>query len=294
MRIIVLGLTAAIAVLAAAALATGAVREKRADPVVFEGLGTWIDVYDGTVMAEPEKLASRLAARGVRTVYIETANDRSTTDIVNLDAVGRLVDNLHAVGIRVVGWTLPGFKQPRKDLRRALAMVSYRTPSGQQFDGVGLDIEALGLADTTRRTARLLDLLAQLRAAAGGTPVAAITYPPRMLERHASWWPQFPWSEVSGLVDAMIPMAYTGGAFHGYDETYGYIARSLRQLRAAVGPDIAIHVAGGVPNRMTADELKALVDAIADDGHVTGWSLYDLATTTPAAWKAITAVAPAA
>ena len=82
-------------------------------------------------------------------------------------------------------------------------------------------------------------------------------------------------------------MTYTGGGFHGYDATYGYVARSLRLLRAAVGPDIPVHAAGGVANRMDAEELKAFVDAVQDEGTVTGWSLYDFQTTGPKAWAAL-------
>ena len=61
-------------------------------------------------------------------------------------------------------------------------------------------------------------------------------------------------------------MTYTGGGFKGYDATYGYVARSLRLLRAAVGPDVPIHAAGGVANSMNAEELKAFVDAVTDEG----------------------------
>ena len=118
-------------------------------------------------------------------------------------------------------------------------------------------------------------------------PIAAITYPSRGFERHPTWWPRFPWQQVTALVDAWIPMAYTGGGFKGYDATYGYVARSLRLLRNAVGPDIPIHAAGGVANRMNAEELKAFVDAVTDEGSVTGWSLYDFQTTGPKAWAAL-------
>ena len=38
-----------------------------------------------------------------------------------------------------------------------------------------------------------------------------------------------------------------------------------------------LHAAGGVANRMTAEELRAFVDAVEDVGGSTGWSLYDLA-----------------
>jgi len=122
---------------------------------------------------------------------------------------------------------------------------------------------------------------------AGDTPVAAITYPSRGFERHPTWWPNFPWPQLTALVDAWIPMTYTGTSFPGYDATYGYVARSLRLLRTAVGPDIPIHAAGGVANRMTADELKAFVDAVTDEGTVAGWSLYDFQTTGPKAWAAL-------
>ncbi len=254
---------------------------------VFQGLGTWIDVYDTKLYATPNTVASRMAARGVRTAWVETANDRSAVDVVDPAGLGRLVDSLHARGIRVVGWYLPGYDNHARDLRRARALLSFRTPQGGALDGVALDVESLRNGNVKQRTARLLDLLARLRSEAASTPIAAITYPPRAFERHVSWWPGFPWSQIAEQVDAFVPMLYTGGGFKGYDATYGYVARSLRLLRGAVGPDVAVHAAGGVANRMTADELRAFDDAVLDDGTVTGWSLYDLQTTTPAGWAAM-------
>ena len=254
---------------------------------VFQGLGTWFDVYDTTLYNSPSAVASRLAAHGVRTAWIETANDRSETDVVQAAGLARLVDALHARGIAAVAWYLPGHDRSGRDLRRARAMLSFRTPAGDGFDGVALDIESLRTKNVGQRTARMLALLDRLRDEAGSTPVAAITYPPRAFERHLSWWPGFPWSEIAGKVDALVPMLYTGGGFKGYDATYGYVARSLRLLRAAVGDGVAVHAAGGVANRMTKEELKAFDDAVLDDGTATGWSLYDFQTTTPAGWAAM-------
>ena len=280
--------------LALAAVATvlvlaplGAHASPRADASVFAGLGTWVDIYDAPAYRYPQATAARLAARGVKTVYAETANDRSTVDVVNPIPLGRFVDALQARGIRVVAWYLPGFVQPALDLRRTRAMLSFRTPRGASFDGAALDIESLRLRSAALRTTRLLALTRILRAEAGEMPVAAITYPSRGFERHPTWWPGFPWQEITSLVDAWIPMAYTGGGLPGYDATYGYVARSLRLLRTAVGPDIPVHAAGGVANRMNAEELKAYVDALQDDGTVTGWSLYDLQTTGARAWAAL-------
>ena len=286
---------AALVVLAAALCAGASVESTQARSApsraaaadVFQGLGTWIDVYDTALYRTPNAVAARVAARGVRTAWIETANDRSKTDVVDASRLGALVDALHARGIEVVGWYLPGHDNHARDLRRARALISFRTPLGGSFDGVALDVESLRNKNVNQRTARLLDLLARLRAEGGGMPLAAITYPPRAFERHLSWWPAFPWPQIAAQVDALVPMLYTGGGFKGYDATYGYVARSLRLLRAAVGPDVAVHAAGGVANRMTADELRAFDDAVLDDGTVTGWSLYDLQTTTPAGWAAM-------
>jgi len=280
-------LAVAFALAALVLVPLGAQASPSADADVFAGLGTWVDIYDSPAYRSPGPTAARIAARGVRTVYVETANDRSTVDIVNPKQLGVFVDELQRRGLRVVAWYLPGFVQPAVDLRRTRAMLSFRTPNGGSFDGVSLDIESLRLKSAGLRTKRLLALSRILRAEAGETPIAAITYPSRGFERHPTWWPGFPFKELTALVDAWIPMTYTGGAFPGYDATYGYVARSLRLLRAAVGPDIPVHAAGGVANRMTADELKAFVDAVTDEGTVTGWSLYDFQTTGPKAWAAL-------
>ncbi len=254
---------------------------------MFAGLGTWSDIYDAPAYRSPRATAARIAARGVRTVYVETANDRSAVDVVDPKALGSFVDALHARGMSVVAWYLPGFVNPALDLRRTRAMLSFRTASGGAFDGVALDIESLRLKNVPLRTKRLLALSRILRAEAGETPIAAITYPSRGFERHPGWWPGFPWQQLTRLVDAWIPMTYTGGGFDGYDATYGYVARSLRLLRKAVGAEIPVHAAGGVADRMNSEELKAFVDAVTDEGTVTGWSLYDFQTTGPKGWAAL-------
>ena len=99
---------------------------------VFQGLGTWIDIYDTALYRTPDAVAGRLAARGVRTAWVETANDRSTVDVVDPVGLGRLVDSLHARGITVVAWYLPGHDRQARDLRRTRAMLSFRTPQGRR------------------------------------------------------------------------------------------------------------------------------------------------------------------
>ena len=244
-----------------------------------------MDIYDGGVYAAPERTAQRMAARKVRTVWVETANYGASVDVVDPVRLGRLVDALQARGIRAVAWYLPGHVKPALDTRRALAMLGFRTPQGGEFDGVALNIESTRLRNVGLRSRRAVALTRELRGAAGDMPLAIVPFNPRGLERRPSTWPGFPWAELAQNADAFAPMIYTGGAYDGFDATYGYVTRALRLLRAQAGPDVQIHVAGGVANRLGSDELDGFVAAVADDGGTIGVSLYDWATTPSAAWR---------
>jgi len=281
--LVVLALAVVVALSSAAAPAA-----PRADAAVFGGLGTWIDIYDGPLFATPERTAARIANRGVKVVWVETANDRAPADVMRPAQLGRLVDGLHARGIRVIAWYLPGHVNQALDVRRSLAMLRFRTATGQMFDGVALDIESTRLRNVPLRSRRAVALAQRLRQEAGDTPLAIVPFNPRGLERRPSTWPRFPWAELAATSDAFAPMAYTGGALKGFDATYGYVTRAIRLLRTQTGnPEVPIHVAGGVADRMGAEELAGFVAAVSDDGAVLGVSLYDWQTTRPAAWRAL-------
>ncbi len=281
-------------VICALALAVGSIgagaapAADSADASVFGGLGTWVDIYDGAVYAAPERAAQRMAGRRVEAVWVETANYGASVDVVEPVRLGRLVDALHARGVRAVAWYLPGHVNPSLDRRRALAMLSFRTPKGGSFDGVALNIESTRLRNTALRSQRAVALARQLRAAAGETPIAIVPFNPRGLERRPSTWPRFPWKELAAHADAFAPMVYTGGAYTGFDATYGYVTRALRLLRAHTGnPAVAIHVAGGVADRMGPEELAGFAAAVEDDGATIGVSLYDWMTTPARAWPVV-------
>jgi hypothetical protein len=278
---------ATVLVCAGAAAAPGAETQES----VFGGLGTWVDIYDGGVYAAPETAARRIAARNVDTVWVETANFGAASDVVKPGPLGRFVDELHARGLRAVAWYLPGHVQPALDNRRALAMLRFRTPTGQAFDGVSLNIESTKLRNVGLRSRRAVALARLVRREAGTTPLAIIPFNPRGLERRPTTWPGFPWAELAATADAFAPMVYTGGAFRGFDATYGYVTRALRLLRVQTGnPDVAIHVAGGVADRLGPEELAGFAAAVTDDGGTIGVSLYDWATTPPRAWPVLTAL----
>jgi hypothetical protein len=264
-----------------------------ADAAVFGGLGTWVDIYDSAVYATPERAAQRMAARRVKTVWVETANYGASVDVVEPVRLGRLVDALHARGIRAVAWYLPGHVSPALDKRRALAMLAFRTPKGDTFDGIALNIESTKLRNAALRSRRAVTLTRQLRAAAGETPLAIVPFNPRGLEKRPATWPGFPWAELAEDADAFAPMIYTGGGVQGFDATYGYVTRALRLLRANTGrPDVQIHVAGGVADRLGPAELAGFVAAVKDDGATIGVSLYDWMTTPARSWQSLAPLSP--
>ena len=291
MRVLLAVVATSVAV--ACAGAASAPAAKSADPSVFGGLGTWVDIYDGGVYAAPEATAARIAARGVTTVWVETANYRASTDVVKPVQLGRFVEALHARGIRVVAWYLPGHVDPARDARRSLAMLAFRTRGGQVFDGISLNIEGTALRDVALRSRRAVSLARRVRQEAGEMPLAIIPFNPRGLERRPSTWPRFPWAELAEVSDAFAPMAYTGGAFKGFDATYGYVTRAIRLLRFQTGnPNVAIHVAGGVADRLGPEELAGFAAAVSDDGGTIGLSLYDWTTTPAGHWRVLRQVTP--
>ena len=161
------------------------------------------------------------------------------TDVVNPAGLGRLRRRAQCTRASASSpGTCPGSCKPALDVRRTRAMLSFRTPQGGAFDGVALDVESLRLKSVGLRTTRLLALSRMLRAEAGETPVAAITYPSRGFERHPTWWPGFPWAADDGARRRLDPDDVHGRRLQG-------LRRDLR-LRGALAPPAP---GGGRPGR---------------------------------------------
>jgi hypothetical protein len=256
------------------------------DVSAYEGLGTWVDIFDGPVVSSPLATAKAMAARGVRTTFVETSNYHQKLDVVAATPLGRLLEALHDRGLRVVAWYLPGLKNIALDRRRALAAVQFRTPRGDGFDGFALDIEA-ALVKPGLRSQRLLALSRWLRDTVGtNAALGAIVPSPRGMELRPSYWPGFPWAELRSVFDVFLPMTYFTYRVDGADAVYGYLARSLAIVRRLTGdPETPVHLVGGVAGQTDAEEAEAFARLVADDGRILGSSLYDWATTRAPVWK---------
>jgi len=261
----------------------------------YGGLGTWVSIYGAEAYSSPSTVARAIAARGVRTVYVQTGNYSQPDAIVRPTQLGAFVDALHANGLRAVAWYLPGLLRPAVDLRRSLAAIRFQTPAGGHFDGFALDIESAAVKQPALRTERVIALSRDLRAAVGsGYTLGAIIPAPRGMELVPAYWPGFPYAQLAGIYDVFLPMVYWTFSVKGPDGTYGYLAWSLAILRTAIGnPRFPIHLVGGTTDHARLSEVRAFAQVAQDDGRLDGWSLFDWFATKATAWPVLEGIGAA-
>ena len=269
-------------------LAAGAAGAPDLDP--YRGLGTWVDIYDDAQLKAPEATVRRIDARGVRTIYLETANFKQSRDVVRPDRLSRLLDAAHARGIAVVAWYLPSFRAGGRDLRRSLAAIDFRSAGGEAFDAFALDIEWSGVRPVSLRNRRALDLSRRLRAAVGPDyALGAIIPNPRGMELRRDYWRPFPYAGLTGIYDVFLPMVYSTYRGDGPRVVARDVNRSMTILRTATGrPDVPVHLIGGLGDEFSRAEARAFARRVAALRPL-GWSLYDFSVTAPSAWAALRA-----
>ena len=261
------------------------------DPIdVYRGLGTWIDVYD-SAWRDPEASVRRMAAEGIRTLYLQTSNFSRTGPFVYRDKVGRFLDAAHRRGIRVVAWYLPGFEDVVLDVHRTLAAVTYRSRDGNTFDSYAVDIESPAVSRSFTRTRRLLAYSRRLRGAVGPDyPLGAIVPSPVSLAMPTTYWPAFPFRSLARAYDVFLPMTYFTYRVSGEDGAHWYTAQNIEIIRRLTGdPTVPIHVIGGIGP--SPSETRGFVDAVRERG-VIGASYYTFPITPDDDWQPLRQVAP--
>jgi hypothetical protein len=271
------------------ALTAGASASSR-DLGPYTGLGTWLDIYAGkSAWSNPEREVRAMARHRVRTLFIQTGNYKQSVDVVRRRAQGRFLEAAHAAGLRVVAWYLPSFANLGRDERRALAAIRFESPSGEQFDGFALDIEATVVRGMPLRNRRLLQLSARLRSDVGpGYALGAIT--PSPIGMSPSYWPHIPYLSLARSYDVFLPMAYsTFRGVRGSMATRDYLSATVAAIRSASGdPTLPVHLIGGLSGGMGTPETVGFMRAVAACAPV-GYSLYAFPRTRPSAWTTLTA-----
>ena len=268
----------------------------RRDVSAYSQVGAWVDVYDyapafadgSTVPQLTPASVDRMAAAGIRTLYIQASVDSSRASGV-LEAptvLGSFLTRAHAKGMRVVAWYLPTFDDINADLVRLRAMRDFR--AGQRgFDGLAVDIEwTEGISDPARRNAALIELSRRFRAETN-TAIGAIVLPPVLLEVvNTNYWPGFPWKSIAHYYDVWMPMSYWTDRTiaSGYRDPRRYTSENIARIRTRLAePNAVVHVIGGIGGSSTADEYRRFA-ASAREGGAVGISLYDYRVTSAAVW----------
>lgn len=269
-------------------LRTNDVPATEEDLSVFEGLGAWVDLFD--LGLDPVATTRRLAASGVRTLYLQTARSNSATMIST--GVGRWLVAGHRAGLRVVGWYLPFYAQVPFDIERTLAVARFWA-AGHRFDAVGIDIEArAAVRGATAWNARVVAHIQEVRTRLGpGMPLAAIVPTPLQMRVAPTHWAGFPWRELGGDADALLLMSYwsdrRGCPAEPKHCAYGYTTVNIELARALANREgLIVHVVGGVGDSIDAVDVAEFVRG-AKDAAADGASLYDVRTTRPAWWDSL-------
>lgn len=259
--------------------------------LTFAGLGAWWDVYDWspTFTRGAARMAvgdiDRLAYWGVQTLYIQPSTYRHPDVVLDRARLEAIIARAHHWGIRVVAWYLPEFNDVRFDLDRMVAMARLGV------DGIAIDIESTANANVADRTEKLIAETRFMRGAFPDLPMAAIPVTPVIWEGlNRSWWPNFPYRELSNYFDAWMPMAYWTYRTpqSGWRDPYRYVAESVTQLRALTGrPGLPVHPIGGEAAGLTDHDVNLMAQALVDT-RAMGGSLYDDSITAPGLWASLT------
>lgn len=255
---------------------------------VFRGLGAWVDVYDYAIRdkMDPIEAVDEMSRRGVKTLYLQTGRWKEPDDIVNVEKVTLFLDRASAKGIAVVGWYLPGFGDMERDIRRSLAVLQFRTPSGSKFSALAPDIETREevSGDRLRFNAGVEEYSQRLREAVSpGTVLAGIVVDAKNNERAPNRWSGFPWQAIGRYYDIVMPMAYwtavKGGACLGAEvDTAQYMRDVVAKTEALMGVQKPMHLIGGVADCITVGETAGYVGAAKQLGSL-GVSVYDFGVT---------------
>ena len=251
----------------------------------YNGLGTWVDVYDwshykGHTPTVGPGDVDRMAAEGVQTLYIQTAKHDTPDLIMEPELLLPILERAREVGIRTIAWYLPTLEDTANDLNRLVASANL------PVDGLAVDIEARQVQDVNERNRRLIELSAALRDQLPGRAIGGIVLPPVVLEVvNPNYWPNFPYREIAPYYDVWQTMGYWTNrkADSGYRDPYKYTDENIRRLRNNLGqPAAPVHPIGGIGGAAGPD-LDAFHKACVDNA-VLGGSLYDWRTTDPSAW----------
>jgi hypothetical protein len=248
----------------------------------------------------PEAVIAEAKKAGIHAIEVRMA--RGSCAMAQTPAsrawLDRLIDSAAQADINLVAWTVPR-RVTTQDLAQTLAAGAYRTPAGNGFVGLALDLETGDryMGDGHKAVAAMVRYIRMVRAAAGERYlIVATVASPEMGNRTNA---DYPYARIAAYADVLQPMEYwhyfDQAAHHEYDrgEVAGASAGAVARTRALAGRDIPVNVAGqsvalegtGSPS---GREIQWSLGGAKSAGGI-GETFFDWAGTGPDAWAAIQA-----
>jgi hypothetical protein len=244
----------------------------------------WIWQPEQVEGGDVNAMVARARAAGITHIYVRTGS--SVDGFYAQPFLDQLLPAAHAAGLRVLGWDFPYLMDVGSDIGRAVAAITYVTPSGERLDGFSPDIETVSEGVWLTPESAVAYGTA-LRNAVGGEYPLIVTVPNPtdfMVGR-------YPYAEVTAPFDAIAPMVYWLNREPDTD-----VATALDRLVPLGKPVLPIGQAydggpeGGRPGPPTPDELARFFTAAAQHG-AAGVSFWSWQHATQETWDAI-ATAP--
>jgi hypothetical protein len=249
---------------------------------------------------DPEAVIGMAQKAGIRVIELRMA--RGSSAMAQTDGarawLNRLIDAAARSDISLIAWTVPR-RATTVDLAQTVAAASYKTPAGNGFVGLALDLETGDryMGGNPRARTSMVQYIRAVRAATGPRYLIVATVVSPEMGHHTN--EDYPYAKIAAYADVLQPMAY----WHYFDETShheyarrevsGAAAAAVARTRELAGRDIPVDVAG---------QSVALQGTGAPSGREILWSLrgaksaggigetfFDWAGTRPDAWAAIQA-----
>ncbi|MBC5806111.1 MAG: hypothetical protein DLM53_09290 [Candidatus Eremiobacter antarcticus] len=249
---------------------------------------------------DPRTIAD--AARNAGISFIELRMSRGAKPMADTPGsrawLDRLIDASAEADIKLLAWTVPR-AVTAQDIAQSLAMARYRTPAGNGFIGLALDLESGDQYMGHGRAARngMVAYINAIRNAVGSHYLLVAT----VASPHSGHLTNddVPYARIAAYADVLQPMEYwhyfNEGARHEYGRGEVALASSQAVLRTRelAGRDIPVNLAGqSVDLESTGSpsgrEIMWSLGAAKSVGAL-GETFFDLTGTKPDAWAAIQA-----
>jgi hypothetical protein len=254
-------------------------------------LNSYAQFDPDAVIAQAQRAGvSEIELRLSRGTFSEAASPQAH------DWLDSLIDAASTAGIKLVAWSVPR-RNSAEDVAQSVAMATYRTPAGNGFAGLALDLEPgtnyMGYGEAARE--RMADYMEMTRQAVGPDYLLVATV---ISPRLTHWTNEmYPYSRIARYASAMQPMEYwhhyRDGHEYAQTDVSGQCADTVALTRSLAGRNVPVNVAGqsadlGRTGAPSPDELHWCLGAAKSAGAI-GEMFFNWRATTPDQWAAIEA-----